>query len=74
MSFISKLNDYLSQKNIVRKSSLNFGKDKERKVFCSIEWSGQKNMEKLFHYMYDDSTIYGERKYNKFLEIFKTRK
>lgn len=74
VSFISKLNDYLFKKNIVKKSSLNFGKDKERKLFCSIEWSGPKNMENLFHYMYDDSTIYGDRKYNKFLEIFKTRK
>lgn len=73
VSFISKLNDYLCSKNVVNKSSLNFGKDKERRIFCDIEWSGFKNMKSLFHYMYDDAHIYGNRKHNKFLEIFELK-
>lgn len=73
VSFISKLNDYLYKKNVINRSSLNFGKDKDRKIFCSIEWSGFKNMKSLFEYMYNDSNIYGNRKYNKFLDIFKTK-
>lgn len=73
VSFISKLNDYLYNDGIVNRSSINFGKDKKRRIFCDIEWSGFTNMKAIFHYMYDDATIYGNRKYNKFLEIFNLR-
>lgn len=35
-----------------------------------MEYSGRGNIKKLFDFMYFDATIYGDRKYNKFLEIF----
>lgn len=35
-----------------------------------MEYSGRMNIKKLFDFMYTDALIYGDRKYNKFLEIF----
>lgn len=35
-----------------------------------MEYSGRINIKKLFDFMYTDALIYGDRKYNKFLEIF----
>ena len=34
-----------------------------------MEYSGKGQLETLFHYMYDNATIYGNRKFNKFVEI-----
>ena len=40
------------------------------KTICTIEYSGRGNLRKLYDYMYTNATIYGERKFNKFNEIF----
>lgn len=75
ISFIDPLQDYLIKVGVVsRKTKLNFSKAKDpnnntcNKV-CTMEYSGRKQIEKLFNYLYNDSTIYGNRKYNKFLDI-----
>lgn len=57
--YCSKLN-YTNAKNPNKSTSSNV---------CTLEWSGRNNIKKLFHYMYDNSSIYGEIKYNKFLNI-----
>ena len=67
--FIITLRDYLSKKSGLNANKPNFGKNKETKAFCTMEWSGRGNAKKLFKYLYKDATIYGNRKFNKFLEI-----
>ncbi len=69
VDFITSLRDYLSSINIVPSNKLNFGKDKVRRLFVMMEWSGKKNLQSLYKYMYSDATIYGIRKKKKFEEI-----
>lgn len=68
-NFITSLRDYLASIKVVPQNKLNFGKDKERKAFCMMEWNGKRNCKSLYNYMYKDATIFGNRKYNKFKEI-----
>ena len=69
--FITELQNYLVNKLNLSKTKLNFSKAKIRNTdtFCTVEYSGRKNIEKLFKFMYSDAKIYGNRKYQKFKEI-----
>jgi hypothetical protein len=74
--FINALQDYLISKNIVnKKTKLNFSKAKNTtnnttdKV-CTMEYSGRKQMAKLYEFMYSKSPIYCQEKKLKFDKIF----
>ena len=69
-AFIEGLQEYLMKVLGYRKTKLNVRKGKENSdKWCTMEYSGKKQIETLFHYMYDNATIYGNRKYNKFVKI-----
>lgn len=68
--FINSLQDYLVSVLGFRKTKLNFSGKARSGTYCTMEYSGRKQMKKLFDFMYQDATIYGTRKYNKFQEIF----
>lgn len=67
--FILNLRDYLANNSILNANKPNYGKNKDRHILCTMEWSGRGNAKKLFNYLYKDAVIYGQRKYNKFKEI-----
>lgn len=69
VNFILDLRNHLSKCTQLKANKPNFGKCKETHHFCTMEWSGRGNAKKLFNYLYKDATIYGKRKYNKFIEI-----
>ena len=71
--FINSLQDYLVSVLNFRKTKLNYSKAKNinnntKECVCTMEYSGRKQMEKFFNYLYTDAKIFGKRKYNKFLE------
>ena len=68
--FIEELQSYLVQELGFKKTKLNFSGKAKSGTYCTMEYSGRKQMKKLFDFMYDNATIYGSRKYNKFQEIF----
>ena len=68
--FIDKLQDHLVSNLGFNKTKLNFSKAKITKHICSMEYSGRKQMKKLFDYIYKDAEIYCEEKYKKFNDIF----
>lgn len=68
--FIEELQNYLIQELGFRKTKLNFSGKARSGTYCTMEYSGRKQMKKLFDFMYNNATIYGSRKYNKFQEIF----
>lgn len=76
ISFIEPLQEYLVKFGIVKKKTkLNFSKANNLNTstcdkVCTMEYSGRGQIKNLFKFMYDGSTIYGKRKYNKFQEIF----
>lgn len=71
--FINSLQDYLISVLNFKKTKLNYSKAKNinnntQECVCTMEYSGRKQMEKFFNYLYTDAKIFGKRKYNKFLE------
>lgn len=75
VSFIEPLQEYLVNKLGLNKTKLNYSKAKNKnnntsECICTMEYSGRGNIKKLFDFMYTDSKIYGDRKFNKFNEIF----
>lgn len=72
LNFIEPLQELLVEEKIVhKKTKLNTSKRRTgEENWATMEYSGRQQIKKLFDYMYKDATIYGERKYNKFLEIF----
>ena len=68
--FINKLQDHLVSNLGFNKTKLNFSKAKTTKHICTMEYSGRKQMKKLFDYIYKDTKIYCEEKYQKFNNIF----
>lgn len=73
-SFIDKLQDYFVESLGFKKTKLNFSNAKNpnkstSENVCTMEYSGKNQINKLFNFLYKDSTIYGDRKYNKFLKI-----
>ena len=73
-TFIPYLQEYLIKHIGLSKTKLNYSKSKEEHKHCSMEYSGRKNMLKLYEYMYNSATIYGERKKIKFENIIKNEK
>lgn len=74
-TFISKLQNILVNKLGLSKTKLNFSKSKDvnnntSSNICTMEYSGRKNSRKLFDFLYKDATIYLDKKFNKFNEIF----
>lgn len=51
------------------KTKLNFSKAKEGKHVCTMEYSGRKQVEKFYKYLYEGAFVYGSRKKEKFEEI-----
>lgn len=68
-TFIPYLQDYLIKNIGLSKNKLNYSKAKEDHRHCIMEYSGRKNILKLYDFMYKDATIFGERKKKKFEEI-----
>lgn len=69
-AFITELQEYLIKTLKFRKTKLNVRKSRANSdKWCTMEYSGKGQLETLFHYMYDNATIYGNRKFNKFVEI-----
>lgn len=73
-TFIPFLQEYLIEHLGLSKTKLNYSKSKEKHKHCSMEYSGRKNMKKLYDYMYSSATIYGKRKKEKFENIIKNEK
>ena len=69
--FIEPLQNFLIQELGFKKTKLNFSKSKDLtnstcdKV-CTMEYSGRGQIKKLYDYMYNNATIYGNRKKEKF--------
>lgn len=75
ISFIEPLQDFLVSEIGLSKTKLNFSKAKNKtnttsESVCTMEYSGRKNIKKLYDYMYTNAVIYGNRKKSKFEEIF----
>jgi len=73
--FINMLQDYLVKCLGFKKTKLNFSKAKNpnnntSENVCSMEYSGRKQMKTFYDFIYTNATIYGNRKFNKFNEIF----
>ena len=68
-SFIPDLQNYLIEHCGFTKTKLNYSKSKIEHKHCTLEYSGRKNIYKLYEYMYSNATIFGERKKNKFKNI-----
>ncbi len=69
-AFITGLQEYLIKTLKFRKTKLNVRKSRANSdKWCTMEYSGKGQLDTLFHYMYDNATIYGNRKFNKFVEI-----
>lgn len=73
-SFIDPLQDYLVETLGFKKTKLNYSKAKNKdnntsENVCTMEYSGKKQIEKFFNYLYKDATIYGNRKHQKFVNI-----
>ena len=70
VQFVSDLQKYLYSKlSLTKLTKLNFSKAKSTKHICTMEYSGRRNIEKLYHYMYDNATYYEENKFLKFKTI-----
>lgn len=74
--FINALQDFLIEKNIVKKKTkLNFSKANNPNTstcnkVCTMEYSGRGQMRNLYEYMYSNSPIWCEEKKLKFEKIF----
>jgi len=73
-SFINALQDKIIEDLEFRKTKLNFSKAKNPNnntsdKVCTMEYSGKKQIEKFYNYLYKDATIYGNRKHQKFVNI-----
>lgn len=68
-TFIPELQNYLVKRYGFTKTKLNYSKAKDSHKHCTMEYSGRKNVHKLYELMYSSATIYGERKKAKFEKI-----
>ena len=73
-TFINSLQDELVQMLGFKKTKLNFSKAKNANnstcdKFCTMEYSGRKQMQSFYNYMYEGASIWGNRKRLKFEEI-----
>lgn len=69
VSFIKGLQKFLVENCEFNETKLNFRKAKNEDTHCTMEYSGRKNIEKLFNLMYNDSHFFGKRKRDKFEKI-----
>lgn len=70
LDFIVSLQEYLINEIKLSKTKLNFSKSKDSTPkFCTMEYSGRGNIKKLYEYMYENASIYGNRKKEKFENI-----
>ena len=68
-NFIDSLQNYLCKELGLRKTKLNFSKAKQKKHICTMEYSGRKQIQKLYDYMYNNATVYEYIKRKKFENI-----
>lgn len=69
IQFIEELNKYLNSKNIVNSVKINIRKNKENSAM--VEYSGRRQMKRIYDYFYENSNIYLRRKKEKFESILK---
>ena len=67
--FIKGLQKFLVDNCGFNETKLNFRKAKNENTHCTMEYSGRKNIEKLFNLMYNNSHFFGKRKRDKFEKI-----
>lgn len=68
-TFIPDLQKYLIDHIGLKENKLNYSKAKKDHRHCVMEYSGRRNIAKLYNFMYKNATIFGERKKKKFEEI-----
>lgn len=63
MTFINSLQDELVQMLGFKKTKLNFSKAKNSTCdkVCTMEYSGRKQMQSFYNYMYEGASIWGKR-------------
>ena len=74
VGFVSALQNYLIFKLGFSKTKLNFSKANNINTptcseVCTLEYSGRKNIQKLYNFMYKDAHYFEQTKFNKFNEI-----
>lgn len=69
VKIIHTLQDTLVHTLGLSNTKLNFSKAKETKHVCTLEYSGRKNIEKFYNYMYNNATIFSSKKEAIFEEI-----
>ena len=67
--FINELQNYLCKQLGFKKTKLNFSKAKTKKHICTMEYSGRKQIQSFFDYIYKDATVYEKSKRKKFENI-----
>lgn len=67
--FITSLQDFLIKNLGFNKTNLNFRFKERSPLVCTMEYSGRKNIKKLYDFMYKDATIFLSRKKRIFEEI-----
>ena len=67
-NFILGIQNHLIEKLGFKRTKLYY-RHKDNKSIATLEYSGRRNIKKLYDYMYKDATIFLERKFKKFNEI-----
>lgn len=72
--FVNALQDYLIFVLGLSKTKLNFSKANNKNnhtssCICTLEYSGRRNIEKFYHYLYDNAHYFEETKKEKFEKI-----
>ena len=73
-TFIPDLQNYLIEHCGFTKTKLNYSKSKTEHKHCMLEYSGRKNVYKLYEYMYSNATIFSKIKKQKFNKIIEYEK
>lgn len=67
--FINELQNYLCKQLGFKKTKLNFSKAKTKKHICTMEYSGRKQIQSFFDYIYKNAIVYEKSKRKKFENI-----
>ncbi len=68
VNFLNGLQQHLIDNICLSKTKFHYRK-KNNPLIATMEYSGRRNIKKFYDYIYKDSTIYLDRKFNKFKEI-----
>lgn len=67
--FILELQNVLVEKYGFTKTKINYSKAKKEHTHCIMEYSGRKNLKRLYDIMYENMSLFGQRKKDKFDKI-----